>query len=136
MNRGTTNGTDGSSWPRIEHGLSLGKSRGFLAALATFEKGDRYILPGRPEGCFAQNVPVPFFVLHAAERSREKKLGCKQAPNRNSAIGARRHAGPNYRWNSGRNGGPLGTSRSEAPDRTLGSFAGSSLISITPFCSS
>ncbi len=24
------------------------------------EKGDRYILPGRPEGCFAQNVPVPF----------------------------------------------------------------------------
>jgi len=25
------------------------------------EKGDRYILPERPEGCFAQNVPVPFF---------------------------------------------------------------------------
>src|SRR5262249_18129226 len=25
------------------------------------EKGDRPLLPERPEGCFAQKVPVPFF---------------------------------------------------------------------------
>jgi hypothetical protein len=27
------------------------------------EKGDRHLLPERPEGCFAQKVPVPFFGL-------------------------------------------------------------------------
>ena len=26
------------------------------------EKGDRNLLPERPEGCFAQKVPVPFFL--------------------------------------------------------------------------
>ena len=27
-----------------------------------FEKGDGDVLPERPYGCFAQKVPVPFFV--------------------------------------------------------------------------
>jgi hypothetical protein len=30
------------------------------------EKGDRHLLPGRPSGCFAQKVPVPFSVPQAA----------------------------------------------------------------------
>jgi len=33
-------------------------------------KGDRYILPGRPEGCFAQNVPVPFSLQEGNMKSR------------------------------------------------------------------
>jgi len=39
-------------------------SAGHTAHYPLSEKGDRYILPERPEGCFVQNVPVPFFVTH------------------------------------------------------------------------
>jgi len=34
---------------------------GHLGRVSTEEKGTRYILPERPEGCFAQNIPGPFF---------------------------------------------------------------------------
>jgi hypothetical protein len=30
---------------------------------ADSEKGDRHLLPERPYGCFAQKVPVTFFLL-------------------------------------------------------------------------
>ena len=51
---------DGPLW---SEGLILGLAAvGFAAALLPHEKGDRSNLPERPEGCFAQIGPVPFFV--------------------------------------------------------------------------
>ena len=40
------------------------------------EKGDRYNLPARPGGCFAQIVPVPFFLLLAAALAVSLTVGC------------------------------------------------------------
>jgi hypothetical protein len=34
-------------------------------------KGDRYVLPERPEGGFAQNVPVPFSEAEIKEHDPE-----------------------------------------------------------------
>ena len=37
-------------------------------------KGDRYVLPERPEGGFAQNVPVPFSAMAATDRGRLRQI--------------------------------------------------------------
>ena len=45
---------------------------GLFAAVGCqdLRKGDRYILPERPAGCFAQNVPVPFSLVALRYRAR------------------------------------------------------------------
>jgi molybdopterin converting factor small subunit len=41
--------------------LEAGAKVTLIPPVAGGEKGDRNLLPERPEGCFAQKVPVPFF---------------------------------------------------------------------------
>jgi len=58
------------------------------AARSPGEKGDRYILPERPEGCFAQNVPVPFFA-RALAPPVDSLPPASPIPYQPSACGAR-----------------------------------------------
>ncbi len=69
----------------VEFAVEPARARDFAEDLHyRAEKGVRYILPERPEGCFAQNVPDPFFpMVMASLRASFRKGLSPRSPNAN-----------------------------------------------------
>ena len=57
-------------------------------------KGDRHHLPERPGGCFAQMVPVPFFVLCENQSAETVQVGAEHDRQARLAAGVRRRLCP------------------------------------------
>jgi len=78
---------DATLWPRwlLMFGLALGTTAVWAVIDATWGgKGDRHLLPARPDGCFAQKVPVTF----SAEENEEYKRWARQFAFRVALGGA------------------------------------------------
>ncbi|HEV3340837.1 MAG TPA: DUF58 domain-containing protein [Pirellulales bacterium] len=63
--------TTASAYERLPSAARAQGRRRYVVLNTSCEKGDRNLLPERPEGCFAQKVPVPFFAAGGDDSSLE-----------------------------------------------------------------